>query len=275
MGRFRFSCGGRYRNGMPPPLAGDRSRSKRTIAALAVVVAAGLALWVSAVGWLGLEWLVVHGSRLDAAIARAPALAALAYILVYLATVALYLPGAGVLSIAGGALFGTVYGPPIVYVAGLLGGCAAFGTARTALGTTLAERAGGRVERLAAGLRLDAFNYVLFLRLVPLVPFWLVNLAPPILGVSFRDYARATALGILPGAAAFALAGAGLDSALRAERAALAACRARAFDPASCRIADHLAVALTPELAVGLVALGLLALVPVAVRRWRRWYAPA
>jgi uncharacterized membrane protein YdjX (TVP38/TMEM64 family) len=103
------------------------------------------------------------------------------------------------------------------------------------------------VQKLRAGFQAEGFNYLLFLRLVPLFPFWLVNLAAALFGMRLLPYVAATAIGILPGTFVFSYFGAGLGTALDAEGPKLPA-----------------------ELVAALVLLGLLALVPVAARRWRR-----
>ena len=84
--------------------------------------------------------------------------------------------------------------------------------ARSALGEFLAARAGPWLSRFRQGFQDDAFSYLLFLRLVPIFPFWLVNLAPALLGVGFATYVATTFLGIIPGTFAYSLAGNGLDS---------------------------------------------------------------
>ena len=93
-----------------------------------------------------------------------------------------------------------------------------FLTARTALGDPLLRRAGPRAHRLARGFREDAFSYLLFLRLVPAFPFFLVNLVPAFAGVRLGPFIAATAIGIIPGAIVFALAGVGLDSMIAAQK---------------------------------------------------------
>ena len=103
-------------------------------------------------------------------------LAALAYIAVYAVSVALSVPGAAVLTIAGGFLFGAWVGGLCAVIGATLGATAIFLAARAGLGG-LAQRAGRFVGRLEEGFRADAFNYLLVLRLVPIFPFWLVNLA--------------------------------------------------------------------------------------------------
>src|SRR5262249_35752035 len=108
---------------------------------------------------------------------------------------------------------------------------------------------------------------LLFLRLVPIFPFWLVNLVPALCGVPLATFVAATALGIIPVTFAFAFVGAGLDSVIAAQQAAYQSCLA-AGGP-DCRLEFHMKAALTPELLGAFVALGVLALIPVGVERLR------
>ncbi|ESR26975.1 TVP38/TMEM64 family protein [Lutibaculum baratangense] len=96
---------------------------------------------------------------------------------------ALSLPGGLVLTVAEGLFFGWLTGGLVTLVAATLGASLLFLVARTTLGETLAERAGPRLEALRAGFTEDAASYLLFLRLVPVFPFWLVNPAPALLGL--------------------------------------------------------------------------------------------
>ena len=90
--------------------------------------------------------------------------------------------------------------------------------ARTALGEPLLRLAGPRARQLAKGFRDDAFNYLLFLRLVPVFPFFLVNLVPAFAGVHLRPFVAATAIGVIPAVIVFSLAGMGLDSVIAAQK---------------------------------------------------------
>jgi uncharacterized membrane protein YdjX (TVP38/TMEM64 family) len=134
--------------------------------------------------------------------------------LLYVIVTALSIPEAALLSIAGGFLFGAVLGG-ICIEAGATGGAAVvFLAARSALGEPLRRRAGPLIERIRPGLERDAFRYLLFIRLLPIVPFWLANLAPALLGMRLLPFVLATALGIIPGVAFFASLGAGLGDVL-------------------------------------------------------------
>jgi uncharacterized membrane protein YdjX (TVP38/TMEM64 family) len=202
---------------------------------------------------------------------RLAALAAFAGI--YALAVALSLPGAALLTVSGGVIFGTLAGGLAALIGATVGGTAVFLIARSALGGWLVHRAGGHAEKLAAGFRADAFNYLLFLRLVPIFPFVLVNLVPALAGVRLTTFVAATALGIIPATFAYAFFGAGLDSAIAAQTGNYRGCLA--LNGSDCKIEFDPTTAATPQLIAGLVALGLLALVPVVVRRYKAARVPA
>ena len=138
--------------------------------------------------------------------------------------VALSVPVGFYLTVIGGILFGAVLGGLAALVGATIGAICIFLIARSAMGEHLVRRAGPLAEKLAQGFRADAFSYLLFLRLVPIFPFWLVNLVPALCGVSVATFAAATALGIIPATFAFAFVGAGLDSVIAAQQAAYRAC---------------------------------------------------
>jgi uncharacterized membrane protein YdjX (TVP38/TMEM64 family) len=197
-----------------------------------------------------------HHSALAALVGAHPVSAALAFATLYAAAVALSVPGGAVLTLAGGFLFGAALGAAIVVVSATVGAVTLFLLAQTALGGALRGRAGATVERMAGGFRKDAFGYLVALRLVPLFPFWLVNLVPAFLGVPLRTYALATLLGIIPGTLVYASIGSGLGRVFEENRE------------------FSLASVLTPQLLGGLVGLALLSLVPAAYRRWQRRRGP-
>jgi uncharacterized membrane protein YdjX (TVP38/TMEM64 family) len=176
-----------------------------------------------------------------------------------------------VLTLAGGFLFGWFWGGLASMVAATAGAIIVFLVARSALGELLAARAGPWLERLRQGFQEDAFNYLLFLRLVPIFPFWLVNLAPPLLGVSLSTYVLATAIGIIPGSFAYSIAGQGLDSLIVAQQAAHQSCLAKKGPDAEklCPFVLEPRALLTPGLIAGFAALGIVALIPIAVKRFR------
>jgi uncharacterized membrane protein YdjX (TVP38/TMEM64 family) len=240
---------------------------------LLVLIAA--TAFVFAMGWhryLTIEALAENREALRAYIGANMLLSLAIFIAVYAAAVALSLPGGAVLTLAGGLLFGWLLGGIASIFGATIGASIVFLIARSALGDLLAARAGPFLSRFREGFQEDAFSYLLFLRLVPIFPFWLVNLAPSLLGVSFGTYVATTFLGIIPGTFAFALAGNGLDSVIEAQQALHQSCLAKmgAGGQESCPYALDPGALLTPELIAGLVALGLVALIPVAVKWFRR-----
>ena len=231
--------------------------------------------FVFAMGWhryLTIETLAENREALRALIGTNMLLSLAIFVAVYAAAIALSLLGGAVLTIAGGFLFGWLLGGAASILGASIGASIVFLIARSALGDLLAARAGPWLSRFRQGFQEDAFSYLLFLRLVPIFPFWLVNLAPGLLGVSFATYVATTILGIIPGTFAFALAGNGLDSVIEAQQAAHQSCLAKPGPGGqeSCSYALDPGALLTPELIVGLVALGLVALIPVAVKWFRR-----
>jgi uncharacterized membrane protein YdjX (TVP38/TMEM64 family) len=244
-----------------------RSRLRRLAPVVVVLLVMAL---VFAMGWhrfLSLETLVRHRAAIEGFVAAHYALAIAAFIGVYVAAVALSIPGAVLLTVAGGVLFGWLVGGLAAIVGATIGATLIFLIARTACGEFILRRAGPLAAKVAQGFRADAFNYLLFLRLVPVFPFWLVNLAPALVGVRLGTFVLATALGIIPGTFAFALVGAGLDSVILAQESAYRDCLAGGH--AGCRLDFALSAVVTPQLVAALVALGIVALIPVAVRKWR------
>jgi uncharacterized membrane protein YdjX (TVP38/TMEM64 family) len=143
------------------------------------------------------------------------ALAALAYVAIYASLTALSVPGAMLMTLVGGFLFGPWLGAFLALTSATLGATAVFLAARAGL-YGLAEQAGGKLARLEAGFRADAFSYLLCLRLVPIVPFWLVNLIAWLVGMRLGAYVTATFGGMIPAALVYASLGNGVGALIAA-----------------------------------------------------------
>jgi uncharacterized membrane protein YdjX (TVP38/TMEM64 family) len=250
----------------PVPAIDQSSLALRILPLVATVVLAGAA-YIASGGGVSLESLVRHRAAIDDFVASHRMLAIFVYVGIYITVVAVSLPGAALLTLTGGFLFGIAVGASAAVISATVGATLIFLVARTALGEPLLRRAGPRATQLARGFREDAFSYLLFLRLVPAFPFFLVNLVPAFAGVRLGPFVAATAIGIIPGAIVFALAGAGLDSMIAAQKNSYDQCIAA--KGADCRLVFEPADVLTPQLIAALVALGMLALMPVAVKFWR------
>jgi len=199
-----------------------------------------------------------------------------AYVITYVIVVALSLPGATILTLLGGFIFGWMIAGPITVVSATLGATIIFIIAKSALGDVLRARAGPFLDSIAHGFQRDAFNYMLFLRLVPAFPFWLVNIAPAFLGVKIRTFTLATFIGIIPGTVAFSYAGGSLDSVFDQARqdegfqACLAEEASGARAEGSCSLPIDIGDVVTTELLIAISALGILALIPPVIRLFAR-----
>jgi uncharacterized membrane protein YdjX (TVP38/TMEM64 family) len=232
--------------------AGTRTGAAPRIALLAALgLAAGLIFWFDLDRYLTFAALKENRHMLVNFVEQRMVLAVLAYLAVYALATAVSLPGGALLSIAGGFLFGPWLGTLWIVIAATLGATAIFLIARTALGGPLRRRAGATLRRMEAGFEQNAFSYLLTLRLIPLFPFFLVNLVPAFLGVALRTYVVATLIGVIPGAFVFASSGVGLGSVFASSQS---------FTAKS---------VVTPEILVALTGLGLLFLLPVAYK-WVR-----
>jgi uncharacterized membrane protein YdjX (TVP38/TMEM64 family) len=150
--------------------------------------------------YLSFDMLSRHHATLTAWVKAHTLLAMIVFVLGYAAVVAFSLPVAVLVTPLGGFLFGPWLGAALSVVAATLGAIAVFLAARTALRDAFQARAGGRLARLEQGFARDDFNYLLSLRLIPVFPFWLINVVPALLGMRLDRFALATLIGIVPGA---------------------------------------------------------------------------
>jgi uncharacterized membrane protein YdjX (TVP38/TMEM64 family) len=224
---------------------------KRVLPVVVLVALIGAAFAFHLDRYLSLDVLRQNRAHLTALVAEHGLAASLGYVAAYAGVVALSLPGAAIMTLAGGFLFGVVIGATLTVIGATLGATLLFLIARSAVGDALRKRAGPFLARMADGFSKNAFNYLLFLRLVPVFPFWAVNLAPALLGMRLAPFVVATALGIIPGTIVYSAFGAGLG---------------QIFDTGG---EVDLKSVFSPTLIAALVGLGLLSLVPVLVR-WRR-----
>lgn len=234
-----------------PARGGGRSWTRRLLPVALLLVALAAALGSGLHEHLDIETLREHRNLLSAFVDENTVVAALAFMTLYALSTALSLPGGLVLTVAGGFLFGVTLGVLYVVVAATLGATAIFVVARGSLGDLFRARAGPFVQRMEAGFREDAFSYMLVLRLIPLFPFFVVNLVPAFLGVPLATYVLGTFIGIIPGTLVFILAGAGLGS---------------IFDQGGTFTLQNV---LTPQIVAGLVGLSLLAVLPVVYKRFK------
>ena len=158
--------------------------------------------------YFSFEMLSRNHADLTAGVGKNRVMAELAFVAAYAIVVAFSLPVAILVTPLSGFLFGTWMGAALSVIGATLGSAAVFLAARTAFYDLFHARAGAMLARLEDGFRRDAFSHLLFLRLVPVFPFWLINIVPGLLGMSLAPYMLATLIGITPGALVYAGVGA-------------------------------------------------------------------
>jgi uncharacterized membrane protein YdjX (TVP38/TMEM64 family) len=230
----------------------SRSLTRRLLplAVLAAALAGAFALRIDR--YLSFEQLAAHRDWLLAEVARLGLLAPVCYALIYAAATGLSIPGASLLTLTAGFLFGTLAGTAIVVIGATLGAIIIFLVARTAFGDALRARAGPFIRKLEAGFRDNALSYLLVLRLIPLFPFWLVNLVPAFLGIGLWTFILGTFFGIIPGAFVYASLGSGLGALIESGET------------------PDLGIIFQPRVLAPLSGLAVLALLPVAYKRFHR-----
>lgn len=220
---------------------------------LLVIVAAAILL-SGAGDYLSLAALQANEALLRAFVAERLALALLAFIAVYSVATAISLPGGLVLTLAGGFLFGTWLGGAATVVGATIGAVLVFYAVRTSFGESLRRRAeanGGRLKAIIDGVAAGAFGYILTMRLIPVMPFWFVNVAAGLAHAPVRAYVLATLIGIVPATFIYSGIGAGLGELV-----------ARGETP-------DLRAILSPAILLPLIALGVLTLATTIYRQRR------
>ena len=223
-------------------------------------------------GWFGLltlETIAMAHERWRTVVQEQLLLSVLAYVGLYVAVGAFSVPGGAFLTAAGGLAFGVALGGIATVVGATIGAVILFLSARPACGELLMNAKSAWALTLRQGFERNALSYLLFLRLVPVFPFWFVNIAAAVLRVPLKTFIIGTFIGIIPATLAFASAGAGLGSVIASAKSSYQACLA-AGRGADCTFTIPKSALFTKELALALVLLGLLALIPVIVERWRR-----
>lgn len=221
-----------------------------------LLIAALIAAWLGGIGqWLSWDTLARNQMTLATWVHAHPVVAPSLYALVYTVVVALSLPEAAVVTVAGGLLFGTLLGGMLAIVGSSIGAVVLFLAIRHHLARAVAARGGRLIERLCAEIRHNGFSYLLAIRLVPAFPFWLVNLAAGLSGMRLVPFTGATVIGIIPATFVYASIGAGVGKVL-----------------AEGGVPD-LSLIFSPSILGPLIGAAALALLPVAWRRWKRRHA--
>lgn len=220
------------------------SRKKMILVATGIVLVA-LFFFLDLGRFLTLEALKANRQALLDVQAAHPVATVAAFMAVYIVQTALSLPGATILSLAAGALFGSILGTLWAVIAASIGATLACIVTRYLLRDAVLARFGPRLEGINRELETRGFNYLLFLRLVPIFPFFLINLAAGLTRLPLSTFVAGTTLGIIPGGFVYVNAGASLAT------------------------IDTLAGIASPRVLGAFALLGLFALVPVVHDKWK------
>lgn len=225
---------------------------KRFLPLFLILVGMGLAYGLGLGDYLSFETLKNNREALLTYVEAHKINALLIYAGVYTLVVVFSIPGASFMTIAGGFLFGYVLGTSVVVLAATVGSILLFLAARTAIGDTLKKKAGRWFQKMETGFQKNQFNYLLTLRLIPLFPFFVVNVVPAFFGMKLLPYSLATFLGIIPGSFVYVSVGVGLGS---------------VFETGA-TFSIH--SVLTPQILLALSGLALLSAIPLIHKIFRR-----
>jgi uncharacterized membrane protein YdjX (TVP38/TMEM64 family) len=231
-------------NPMPTTIPASESSTGKIMIGVAIAVAIGTFFYFDLGRFLSLNSLKDHRDQLLAFTEAHYATAVGLFVLVYIAVTGLSLPGAVILTLAGGFLFGSLWGTLFVNLGATTGATLAFLAARYLLRDWVEQKFGNTLGPIQAGFSKNAFNYLMTLRLIPLFPFFLVNMVSGLTRVSLGTYVTATAIGIVPGSFVFAYAGRQLGS------------------------INSLQEIASPNVLLAFTLLGLLAMVPILYKKF-------
>jgi len=237
---------------MVSDVAGQRFTAKRTITRLlllvSIVIVVGAFFALGGNHYLSFESLGQNRRELLQWTTENPVLAAVIFFVAYTLVVAFSLPGATLMTLGGGFVFGTLTATVFVVSAATIGAVTIFLIARYCLADFFHAKMGPAALKMEAGFQANALSYLLFLRLVPVFPFWLINLVPAFLGVPLRIYIIGTFVGIIPGSVVYCSVGNGLGA---------------VFDSGGL---PDLGIIFQPEILAPIIAMAVLALLPIGYK---------
>lgn len=201
--------------------------------------------------YLSMDALKKNHAALQYYVEMHPVVSVIAFMGSYIAVVALSIPGATFMTLAGGLFFGQWLGALMVVLSATAGACILFMSARMATSGLLAQRSNGMLIRMQSGFQQNAFSYLLTLRLIPVFPFVLVNFAAAVFQVPLKTFFLATLLGIIPGSMVYVSMGVAIQKVINTPN----------FTPS---------LVLEPTILVALIGLGVLSLLPIVYQRVKR-----
>lgn len=223
-----------------------------------LILAIGLMIFFSLGGqkYLSMEMLQQHYQSLLDYTHQHLIVSTVIFMLAYILIVAFSIPGATIMTLLGGFLFGIFPGALWVILSATIGATVVFLAVKSAFGESLQRRAGGNIEKLRQGFSHNAFNYLLTLRLIPIFPFFIINIACGVLGVRLKAFFWGTLLGIIPGSVIYVWVGTGLG-----------------FAPQQGEQLN-MGIIFQPQFILPIIALALLSLVPMIRKKFTQGQQP-
>lgn len=225
---------------------------KRSWPVLLILLLLGLALYFDLPHYLSWSIFQDYHDQIKAWSENNLALSVVAYMVIYTLSVAISIPGAVILTLIGGFLFGPLLGTLIVVVSATIGALLVFGAVKYFLGDWATKQAKGWIKKMQQGFSDNALSYLLILRLIPLFPFWVVNIVPAILNINVRIYTLATFFGIIPGTLVFVTLGNGVNHLFEMGQK------------------PDFSIIFSPPILLPLIGLAILSFLPVIYQRFRR-----
>ncbi len=225
---------------------------KRWIPLILIIFGIAAVYLSGAYHYLTFESLRAHNQELQAFSIDHPLLLALGFILTYIVMTALSIPGAVFLTLLGGYLFPLPLSTIYVVFSATCGACLLFLSIKTAIGNSLKNKAGPFLKKMEKGFQENAVSYLLFLRFVPLFPFWAVNIAAAVFRVPLKTFIWTTVVGIIPGSFVYTLSGRGLGEILETQGT------------------PTFGEVFNLKIKLALVLLGVLSLVPILIKKFTK-----
>jgi len=230
----------------------NRKQIKRFLPLILILLGIGVIYFSGLYRYLSFDCLKLYHRSLKDHISAHPIAVPILYILVYIVLTALSVPGAVFLTLLGGYLFPQPLSTIYVVFSATCGATLIFLVARTALADFLRKKASSFLKKMETGFQKNAASYLLFLRFVPLFPFWIVNIAPAFFGVRLWTFVWTTFVGIIPGSFVFTLAGSGLEKIFESDRA------------------FSINTIFNTQMKIALTLLGVFALVPILIKKIKK-----
>ncbi len=219
---------------------------------LLVIVGLSITAWLSGLHhYFNLEMFKSHQKFLDLFIAQNIFLSVLIYVTIYIAIVALSIPGATFMTLIGGFLLGQLIGTVAAVLSATIGASILFLSAKLASTDLLSKKAGTLAKTMQKGFQENAFSYLLTLRLIPVFPFVIVNLVAALFQMPLRVFALATLIGIIPGSFIYAGVGVALREVINEPNFTLS-------------------LVLKPKVLIALTGLGVLSLLPILFKKHQK-----